>query len=339
MLRIVTTTVEGMRTTTIPRLGRDISLVGLGTWQLGGDWATVGDETAQEVLAAAADAGTRLFDTADVYGDGRSEKAIGRFLAGRHDRSEFTVMTKMGRRAEPHVPEAYTLDNFRRWTDRSRENLGVDTLDLVQLHTPPTPVFSDAGVFDDLRTLQQEGRIARWGVSVELVDEALTALAQPDLATIQIIVNIFRRKPLERVIPEARDKGVGIIARLPLASGLLSGKYDEHTTFAPEDHRTWNRDGTRMNIGETFSGIPFEVGVQAAREVAALTPEGWTTAQMALGWLAQVGVATVIPGASKPSQARSNAAAAEFPALPPETMAELEEIYERHCRQYVHDVF
>ena len=323
----------------MPNLGRDISLVGLGTWQLGGDWATVGDETAQQVLDAAADAGTRLFDTADVYGDGRSETAIGRFLAARDDRADFTVLTKMGRRADPHIPEAYTLDSFRRWTDRSRENLGVDTLDLVQLHCPPTPVYADARVYDDLRTLQQEGRIARWGVSVETVDEALTALEQPDLATIQIIVNIFRRKPLERVLPEARDKGVGVIARLPLASGLLSGKYDEHTTFAPEDHRTWNRDGKAMNIGETFSGIPFEVGVAAAREVAALTPEGWTTAQMALGWLAQEGVATMIPGASKPAQARSNAAAADFPELPPATMTALADIYDRHCREHVHHVF
>lgn len=323
----------------VPNLGREISLVGLGTWQLGGDWATVGDETAQEVLTAAADAGTRLFDTADVYGDGRSEKAIGRFLAARDDRAEFTVLTKMGRRADPHTPEAYSLDNFRRWTDRSRENLGVDTLDLVQLHCPPTAAFGDERVYEDLRILQQEGRIARWGVSVELVDEALAALEQPDLATIQIIVNIFRRKPLERVLPEAREKGVGIIARLPLASGLLSGKYDEHTTFAPEDHRTWNRDGKKMNIGETFSGIPFEVGVQAAREVAALTPEGWATSQMALGWLAQVGVATMIPGASKPSQAISNAEASGFPELSPEVMDRLEEIYETHCRRYVHDVF
>ncbi len=320
-------------------LGRDISLVGLGTWQLGGDWATVGDDAAQEILGAAADAGTRVLDTADVYGDGRSEKAIGRFLAGREDRDEFTVMTKMGRRADPHVADAYTLDNFRRWTDRSRENLGVDTLDLVQLHTPPTPVFTDERVFDDLRTLVAEGRIARWGVSVELVDEALAALAQEDLATIQIIVNIFRRKPLERVLPEAREKGVGIIARLPLASGLLSGKYDESTTFAPEDHRTWNRDGSKMNIGETFSGVPFEVGVAAAREVAALTPSGWATSQMALGWLAQVGVATMIPGASKPSQARSNAEAAEFPALPDSTMAALEDIYERYVREHVHHLF
>ncbi|MDN4477515.1 aldo/keto reductase [Demequina sp. SYSU T00039] len=328
-----------MRTTMVPNLGREISLVGLGTWQLGGDWATVGDDAAQEVLAAAADAGTRLFDTADVYGDGRSEKAIGRFLAGRADRADFTVITKMGRRAEPHEPAAYTLDAFRAWTDRSRENLGVETLDLVQLHCPPTAVYGDERVYDDLRTLQAEGRIARWGVSVELVDEALAALEQPDLATIQIIVNIFRRKPLERVLPLAAERGVGIIARLPLASGLLSGKYDEHTTFAPEDHRTWNRDGSKMNIGETFSGIPFEVGVAAAREVAALTPAGWTTAQMALGWLAQVGVATMIPGASRPSQAVSNAAAAEMPALPEETMRALEDIYDRHCRRHVHDVF
>ncbi len=315
-------------------------MVGLGCWQLGADWGEVREDTALTILEAAAASGVTFYDTADVYGDGRSERLVGRFLADHGGAaSGFTVATKMGRRADPHVPEVFTLDHFRAWTDRSRENLGVDTLDLVQLHCPPTEVLHRDATYDACDRLVEEGRVAAYGVSVETVEEALAAIARPHVASVQIILNIFRRKPLERVLPLAAERGVGIIARLPLASGLLSGKYDEHTTFAPEDHRTWNRDGSKMNIGETFSGIPFEVGVAAAREVAALTPEGWTTAQMALGWLAQVGVATMIPGASKPSQAVSNAAAADFPRLPEETMSALEEVYERHCRRYVHDVF
>ncbi|WP_297083785.1 aldo/keto reductase [uncultured Demequina sp.] len=323
-----------MRSSFVPRLGREISLIGQGCWQLGADWHHVGDDTAQGILEAAADAGVTFFDTADVYGDGRSEKAVGEFLRSWGD--EVFVATKMGRRADPHVAEAYTLDNYRRWTDRSRENLGVDTLDLVQLHCPPTEVFGDPRTYDDLRTLRDEGRISHFGVSVETCAEALDALRDPDVATVQIILNVFRRKPLEQVVAAAHEAGVGIIARVPLASGLLSGKYDEHTEFAAEDHRNWNRDGSKMNIGETFSGVPYEVGVEAAREVAALTPEGWTTAQMALAWIGAVGAATIIPGASRPDQARANAAAADMPSLDDATMAALAAIYNERIREHVH---
>ena len=323
-----------MRTSFVPRLGREISLIGQGCWQLGADWHHVGDDTAQEILRAAADAGVTFFDTADVYGDGRSEKAVGQFLADRP--GEVFVATKMGRRADPHVAEAYTLDNYRRWTDRSRENLGVDTLDLVQLHCPPPEVLADPRTYDDLRTLRDEGRVAHFGVSVEQCSEALDALRDPDVATIQIILNVFRRKPLEQVVSTAHEAGVGIIARVPLASGLLSGKYDENTQFAAEDHRTWNRDGSKMNIGETFSGVPYEVGVDAAREVAALTPEGWTTAQFALAWIGTVGAATIIPGASSPEQARANAGAADMPELDERTLAALAAIYNDRIREHVH---
>ncbi len=324
-----------MRNSFVPRLGREISLIGQGCWQLGADWAHVEDETSQEILRAAADAGVTFFDTADVYGDGRSERAVGQFLA-EHGGEGLTIATKMGRRANPHEASEYTLDNFRRWTDRSRENLGVDRLDLVQLHCPPPSVLSDPRTYDYLRTLQEEGRIEHYGVSVETCDEALDAMRDPGVATLQIILNVFRRKPLEQVMGVARETGVGIIARVPLASGLLSGKYDENTEFAAEDHRSWNRDGSKMNIGETFSGVPFEVGVEAAREVAALTPEGWTTAQFSLAWIAAVGAATIIPGASKPEQARSNAAASDVPELDEETLAALAAIYNDRIREHVH---
>jgi aryl-alcohol dehydrogenase-like predicted oxidoreductase len=324
-----------MRTNDVPRLGRSVSAIGLGCWQLGADWGDVAADTAVAILDAAYDAGVTFFDTADVYGDGRSERAVGE-LRARHP--EIVVATKMGRRANPHVPEAFTLDAFRAWTDRSRENLGMDTLDLVQLHCPPPAVLSTPSTYEDLATLVDEGRIARWGVSVETCDEALEALKHDGLASIQIIVNLFRRKPLERVIGEAADAGVGIIARVPLASGLLSGKYDEHTEFAANDHRNFNRHGESFDVGETFSGVPYEIGVAAAREVAALTPPGWTTAQLALGWLTQQpGVSTVIPGARTPDQARANAAAAGLPAIASGTLERLQGIYDREIRAHVHD--
>src|SRR3954469_6265514 len=223
-----------------PRLGRDVSVVGLGCWQLGSDWGSVDERDALAVLHAAVEAGVTFLDTADVYGDGRSESLIGRFLQER-SQDPVVVATKMGRRADPHDASAYNLENFRGWTDRSRRNLGVDTLDLVQLHCPPDPVFADDRVFDALDALVDEGAIRRYGVSVETVDQALTALTRPNVATVQIILNIFRRKPLERVLPAAVEAGVGIIARVPLASGLLSGRYDQNTVFGQDDHRSYNR--------------------------------------------------------------------------------------------------
>ncbi len=314
-----------------------MSVIGLGCWQLGGDWGEVVEDDALAVLDAAVGAGVTFLDTADVYGDGRSEKLIGRFLAERSAGGDLTVATKMGRRADPHVADAYTLDAFRAWTDRSRENLGVDTVDLVQLHCPPTEVFSRDAVYDGLDTLVQEGRIAAYGVSVETVDEALTAIARPNVASVQIIVNIFRRKPLERVLPAALDAGVGIIARVPLASGLLSGKYDRNTEFAESDHRTYNRHGDAFDVGETFSGVPFEVGVDAAQRVAGFTPDGATTAQLALRWLVdQPGVSTVIPGARNAEQARANAGAADLAPIDEATSEGLRQVYDDAIREHVH---
>lgn len=326
-----------MQERVLGRTGKAVGIVGLGCWQLGADWGSVDEDDALEVLAASVDAGVTFLDTADVYGDGRSERLIGRFLAER-GREGITVATKMGRRADPHVPEAYTLDAFRGWTDRSRENLGVDTLDLVQLHCPPTPVFSDDAVYDALDTLVEERRIAAYGVSVETVDEALAAIARPHVATVQIILNVFRRKPLEQVLPAAIDANVGIIARVPLASGLLSGKYDETTQFAADDHRSFNRHGEAFDVGETFAGVPFEVGVAAAREVAQLPPAGVTTAQLALRWVVdQPGVSVVIPGARNPEQARANAAAADVEPLDDARLRALERIYDERIREHVHD--
>jgi aryl-alcohol dehydrogenase-like predicted oxidoreductase len=325
-----------MLTTRPPRLGRTISTIGLGCWQLGGDWGDVDDDRSQEILNAAADSGVTFFDTADVYGDGRSEKAVGAFLASRPTRDDIVVATKMGRRANPHVPEAFTLDAFRAWTDRSRDNLGVDRLDLVQLHCPPTAVLANPKTYDALATLVDDGGVAKVGVSVETCEEALLAIHEDIVTSVQIILNVLRRKPLERVMVEAEGAGVAIIARVPLASGLLSGKYDESTVFAPNDHRTYNRHGEAFDVGETFSGVPFDVGVRAAREVAELTPEGWTTAQLALRWVIDQGASTVIPGARTPEQARANAAVGDLPALGDAINASLAEIYHRTVREYVH---
>jgi aryl-alcohol dehydrogenase-like predicted oxidoreductase len=315
-------------------MGRDVGVVGLGAWQLGADWGNVTEEDAHATLQAAADAGVTFFDTADVYGDGRSEQIIGSFIK---NRSGITVATKMGRRV-PQEPSAYTLDNFRAWTDRSRANLGVDTLDLIQLHTPPTPVYSTDAVYDALDALVQEKRVAAYGVSVERVDEALAAIARPGTASVQIILNAFRLKPLERVLPAAAAAGVGIIARVPLASGLLSGRYDEHTSFAPDDHRTYNRHGEAFDVGETFSGVEFTTGLEAVRRLRPLVPAGATMAQFALRWiLDQPGVTVVIPGARNPEQARSNAAAAGMAPLPPATLDAVHAVYDELIRPQVHD--
>ena len=318
------------------RTGREASVIGLGTWQLGADWGDVREDDALAVLDAAVDAGVTFFDTADVYGDGRSEQLIGRHLRARPDAS-LLVATKMGRRSE-QLPEHYNLDNFRSWTDRSRANLGVDRLDLVQLHCPPTPVYSSDEVYDALDTLVAEQRIAAYGVSVETCAEALTAIARPGVASVQIILNPFRLKPLDEVLPAAVAAGVGIIARVPLASGLLTGRYTRDTVFPANDHRTYNRDGSAFDQGETFSGVDFATGVEAAVEFAGLAPDGATAAQTALRWIVQQpGVTSVIPGARNPGQARANAAAAGLPPLPPATLEAVRDLYDRRIRAGVHD--
>ncbi|MFG2743698.1 MULTISPECIES: aldo/keto reductase [Streptomyces] len=318
----------------IGRSGQRASVVGLGTWQLGADWGDVDDEQALAVLDAAVESGVTFFDTADVYGDGRSEQTIAGFLRARPGLDIF-VATKMGRRVD-QIPENYVLDNFRAWNDRSRRNLGVDRLDLVQLHCPPTPVYSTDEVFDALDTLVEEERIAQYGVSVETCAEALTAIARPGVASVQIILNAFRMKPLLEVLPAAREAGVGIIARVPLASGLLSGKYTKDTVFPANDHRTYNRHGESFDQGETFSGVDYDSGVEAAVEFAGLAPEGYTPAQLALRWIIQQpGVTTVIPGARSPEQARANAAAASLPELSADTLTAIGDLYDRRIKDQV----
>lgn len=325
-----------MRTNILGRTGRDVSVIGLGTWQLGADWGDVSEADARAVLDASLDAGVTFYDTADVYGDGRSEQLIGAWRRDRDD-AAVTVATKMGRRGA-NTAEEYTAANFRAWTDRSRANLGVDTLDLVQLHCPPTPVYSIDRVFDDLDALVADGAIAAYGVSVETAAEALTAIARPHVASVQIILNAFRLKPLDEVLPAAQDAGVGIIARVPLASGLLSGRYTHDTAFAADDHRSYNRHGEAFDRGETFSGVDFDEGVEAAREFSALAAgAGLAPAQAALAWVAQLpGVSTVIPGARNAQQAVANASAGSLPDLGPEFTAAVRELYDRRLRGAVH---
>lgn len=325
-----------MHERTLGRSGRTVSAIGLGTWQLGADWGDVTEADATAVLAASVDAGVTFFDTADVYGDGRSEQIIGQFLAHRAPGADITVATKMGRRAE-QLPENYVLANFREWTDRSRRNLGTETLDLVQLHCPPTAVFNSGEVYDGLDTLVDDGVIANYGVSVETCDQALAAIIRPGIATVQIILNAFRLKPLDAVLPAARKAGVGIIARVPLASGLLTGKYTSETTFAATDHRNFNRDGSHFDVGETFSGVDYSVGLQAAAEFAALVPEELTPAQAALAWVSQIdGVSSVIPGARSIQQAQGNAAAGSVGPLSAEFNTGVHAIYDRLLRAQIH---
>jgi aryl-alcohol dehydrogenase-like predicted oxidoreductase len=314
-----------MKQRTLGRTGRLVGEVGLGAWQLGADWGEV--ENPGGVLVAAAEAGVTLFDTADVYGDGRSERLIGEFLRAFPD-AGVTVATKMGRRVA-QVPANYALTNFRSWTDRSRANLGVDTLDMVQLHCPPTPVYDDDAVFDALDTLVAEGRIAAYGVSVETRAQALRAIDRPGVATVQIILNMLRLGPLAQVLPAAERAGVGIIARVPLASGLLSGRYDASTAFPADDHRNYNRHGAAFDVGETFSGVDYAVGLAAVQRLADLCPPGVSMPAFALRWiLDQPGVSVVIPGARTPHQVWGNAAAADVPPLPAATLDEVRAVYD-----------
>lgn len=315
------------------RTGRTVGVVGFGAWQIGAAWGHVSEDDALAALHAAVDAGITFVDTADVYGDGRSERLVGRLL---RDRPGLTVATKMGRRV-PQTPEAYSAANFRAWNDRSRANLGVDTIDLVQLHCPPSQVYETDRVFDDLDAMIEEGRIAAYGVSVETCAEALRAIERPGVATVQIILNAFRLKPLDEVLPAAERAGVGIIARVPLASGLLSGRYTADTTFDTEDHRTFNRQGESFDVGETFSGVDFATGLDAVERLRPLVPDELTMAQFALRWiLDQPQVSVVIPGARNADQARANATAGEAPPLSTTTHATVREVYDKLIRPQVH---
>ncbi len=320
------------------RLGktrRDVSVIGFGAWAIGGSWGSVDDATSLRALHAAADAGVTLFDTADVYGDGHSERLIGRFLRERPGEA-LLVATKMGRDA-PLAMASYTPEAFRGWVDRSRENLGVDRLDLIQLHCLPTQVYYQPEVFAALDELVAAGAIAAYGVSVEKVEEALKAIELPGVATVQIIFNIVRQRPVERFLAEAARRDVGVLARVPLASGLLTGKLRRDTAFEADDHRAFNRHGESFDAGETFAGVDYDTGLELVDELRALVPAGATMAQMALRWiLDHDGVTATIPGARTPEQARSNALAAGLPPLPPETMDRIRALYEARVKPLVH---
>jgi len=317
------------------KTGRSVSAIGFGAWAIGGSWGAVDDDVSLAALHAAADAGVTLIDTADVYGDGRSERLIGRFLRERAG-ERFFVATKMGR-SVPQVAANYTPEAFRDWVDGSRERLDVDRLDLVQLHCPPTEVYYRADLFAALDALVADGSIAAYGVSVERVEEGLKAIEFPGVATVQIIYNIVRQRPADRFLADAARRDVGVLARVPLASGLLSGKLTRETAFAPDDHRAFNRQGESFDVGETFAGLDYETGLELVEELRSLVPPGATLAQLALRWILMANEVTVaIPGAKTPDQARSNAVAADLPPLPAATMDRIRELYEQRAKPLVH---
>lgn len=317
--------------------GRLTTPIGFGAWAIGGTWGEVTWQDAKATLHAALDEGLTFIDTADVYGDGRSEGIIAEVLAERSGPRPF-VATKAGRRLSPHVAEGYDLDNLSAFVERSRQNLRMDCLDLVQLHCPPTPVFFSSRAFDALDTLKARGWIADYGVSVETVEEAEQALHHPGVVSIQIIYNLFRMKPAERLFRMAEERKVAIIARVPLASGLLTGKMSRDSQFAADDHRSFNRNGEAFDKGETFSGVPFDVALEAVEALRPLVPGGATMAAFALRWiLMDSAVTVVIPGAKSPDQARANAVAARLPPLSDDTMAAARGVYDRLIAPHVHD--
>jgi len=316
--------------------GMRVSEISLGTWAFGDGWGTVSEDDALSALNRAVDLGVNFLDTADVYGDGRSERLIGRLLKDRPD-DEILVATKAGRRLDPHAAEGYDYDNLSVFVERSLKNLGVEALDLLQLHCPPTETYRQDSTFEALDRLQGAGKIRNYGVSVERVEEARMALDYPGVATVQIIFNIFRQKPAEEFFPLAEERDVGILARVPLASGLLSGKMSSDRVFAEDDHRNFNREGKAFDRGETFAGVNFETGLLAAEELKELVPEGHTLAQFALRWiLMHPAVSCAIPGGKNPTQVEDNVAAANMAPLSEETMRRAREIYEGHVREEVH---
>ncbi len=317
-------------------LPHTVTNIGFGAWQIGGSWGDVSEADGREALNAALDAGMTFIDTADVYGDGRSEKIIADVLESRGGQRPM-VATKAGRRLNPHVADGYTKANLEGFIDRSLKNLRVDTLDLVQLHCPPTDVLYRPEVFEGLSELQKAGKIMGYGVSVEKVEEALKAIEFPGVASIQIIYNIFRQRPDHLFFQQAHEKNIAVIARVPLASGLLSGKITAATTFAKDDHRNFNRHGEAFDVGETFAGVPLEVGLQAVEEIRKLVPAGASMAAFALRWiLMSDAVTVVIPGARNAEQAKSNAAATSLAPLSHEVMEATREIYSRLIAPHVH---
>lgn len=318
------------------RTGWNIADIGFGAWAIGGSWGDVDEAQARDALRAALDAGTNFIDTADVYGDGRSERIIRDVLKGWQGPRPI-VATKAGRRLSPHVADGYNRKNLEAFIDRSLQNLGVETLDLVQLHCPPTEVYYRPEVFEALDALVNGGKIRHYGVSVEKVEEALKAIEYPGVVSVQIIYNIFRQRPAALFFREAKARKVAVIARVPLASGLLTGKLNRNSQFAADDHRNFNRHGEAFDVGETFAGVPYDVALEAVEMIRPLLPQGTSMAAFALRWiLMDDAVSVVIPGAKSPAQALANAAASELASLSPETMQALRSIYEQKVARHVH---
>ncbi len=317
------------------RTGWEVSEISFGAWALGADWGHVSEEDALDALHAALDEGVNFIDTADVYGDGRSERLIAKVLKERPE--DVHVATKAGRRLDPHVASGYNAQNLTAFVERSLVNLDVEALDLVQLHCPPTEVYYMPETFAALDDLVNAGKIKHYGVSVEKVEEAIKVMEFPNVQSVQIIFNIFRQRPAENFFNLAAEKQVGILARVPLASGLLTGKMSPKTIFTEDDHRNYNRHGEAFDVGETFSGVDYESGLRAVDRLRPLVPEGETMAQFALQWILMFdAVSCAIPGAKNRQQAVDNARASELPPLSDGTMAQIQQIYDEDIRDQVH---
>lgn len=321
------------------KTARSVSEIGFGAWAIGGSWGDVPDTDARAALHAALDAGTTFIDTADVYGDGRSERFIAEVLKERGGARPF-VATKAGRRLQPHTADGYNRENLTAFVERSLTNLATDCLDLVQLHCPPTEVYYRPEAFGVLDDLVAAGKIRNYGVSVEKVEEALKAIEYPGVVSVQIIYNIFRQRPAELFFREAKARNIAVIARVPLASGMLTGKMNAASQFAADDHRAYNRNGEAFDKGETFSGVPYDVALAAVEEIRPLVPDGMTMSQFALAWiLADDAITTVIPGARNAAQATANAAASDVPALSQATLETLKNLYQRKIAGFVHHLW
>ncbi len=324
-----------MQYRTLGRTGFRVSDISFGAWAIGGSWGAVDDEESLDALNKAADCGVNFIDTADVYGMGRSERLLGQFKRDR--KQEIIIATKAGRKLPAQTVEGYTRENLNQWVEESLKNLAVDALDLLQLHCPPTALYYRPEIFGYLDDMMAAGKIRHYGVSVERVEEALKAIEYPGVKTVQIIFNCFRLRPAALFFEQARKKQVGILARVPLASGLLTGKLRRDSRFAADDHRAFNRHGEAFDRGETFSGVDYDTALEAVEEIRRVIPEGSTMAQFALRWILMFeAVSCAIPGAKKPEQVADNCRASDLPALSPETMAAVETIYSNRIAPLVH---
>lgn len=317
------------------RTGWRVSTISFGAWAIGSAWGAVDDRESLDALRCAVDLGVNFFDTSDVYGDGRSERLLAQLKQERHE--EIHIATKAGRRLDPHVASSYNRENLRKFVERSLKNLETDSLDLLQLHCPPTQVYYMPEVFGVLDDLVKQGKLRYYGVSVEKVEEALKAIEYPGVQSVQIIFNLFRQRPADLFFTQAQHRRVGILARVPLASGMLTGKMTRSSRFATDDHRTYNRHGESFDRGETFSGVDFELGLQTVEDLRPLVPPGWSMAEFALRWILMFDAVTcAIPGAKRPTQVEDNCRAADLAPISDCVMKQVRDIYDRRIREQVH---